>query len=82
MTSERDADDADVQKQRESVDADEDSGAPLPHDAEVPEADALEQRASIASDGARLTPLRRPDVPEADALDQSIEVPLDDDDDR
>jgi hypothetical protein len=54
MTSERDADDADVQEQHEPV-TDEYPDAPLPHDAEVPE---------------------------ADALDQSIEVPLDEDDDR
>jgi hypothetical protein len=50
MTSERDADDADVQEQRTSVAPTDDEVPSLPHDAEVPEADALDQSIEVPLD--------------------------------
>jgi hypothetical protein len=53
---------------------------PVEVEAEVPEADSLDQHRAArpsARDAIRDLP---PEVPEADALDQAREVPLDDDD--
>lgn len=51
---------------------------------DVPEADALEQKAPVADDGEDDDELRSvripPDVPEADALDQARGAGLEDDD--
>jgi hypothetical protein len=51
-------------------------------DAEIPDADALEQSRpdDPAVAGDRLPREIGADVPEADALEQALEVPLDDDD--
>jgi hypothetical protein len=53
-------------------------------DAEVPEADALEQNRPADPDVAddRFPSDVPPDVPDVDALEQSLEVPMDDDDIR
>jgi hypothetical protein len=55
-------------------------------DAEIPEADALEQKQSVM-DPARVThpkpePTIDAEVPEADALEQAQEVPITHDEDR
>lgn len=51
-------------------------------DAEIPDADALEQSRPADPDVADDRPPREipADVPEADALEQALEVPLGDDD--
>jgi hypothetical protein len=52
-------------------------------DAEVPEADAFEQRQpAIPADTDEEQAAISPDAPEADALDQSRDVPIPDDVDR
>jgi hypothetical protein len=52
-------------------------------DAEVPEADAFEQRQpAIPADTDEEEAAISPDAPEADALDQSRDVPIPDDMDR
>jgi hypothetical protein len=49
-------------------------------DAEVPEADALEQHRPVSAEPGEGGPPSIPaDVPEADALEQSIPAPVDDD---
>jgi hypothetical protein len=50
--------------------------------AEADPADVLEQQAPVGPVPPPPSPRRAYDVPEADALEQSMEVPLDDDDDR
>ncbi|HWC38716.1 MAG TPA: hypothetical protein VG476_09320 [Acidimicrobiales bacterium] len=54
-------------------------------DADVNEADALEQRREVSEDSEDEldeTPHLGPEVPEADALDQARAVPLDDDEEH
>ncbi len=51
-------------------------------DADVNEADALEQRREISENELDETPHLGPEVPEADALDQARAVPLDDDEEH
>jgi hypothetical protein len=48
----------------------------------VPEADALEQAREVVPPPRRGRPAIDPEVPEADAWEQSIEVPLDDEEER
>ncbi len=47
-------------------------------DADVPEADALEQRRDVGDDALDEEPHLGDEVPEADALEQARAVPLDD----
>lgn len=49
-----------------------------PEFSEVPEADALEQRAEVATDEEVEPPTPDPEAPEADALEQSRTVPVED----
>jgi len=72
----RDADDADLQEQEEPA-WERSSGDRLPDDAEVPEADALDQREATA-DGLPRAPSADAEVPEADALEQATAIPDDD----
>jgi hypothetical protein len=52
-------------------------------EADVPEADAIEQQQpALPDDGDEEQVSIPPDVPEADALEQSKDVPLDDDRER
>jgi hypothetical protein len=55
--------------------------APEPGDAEVPEADALEQARDVRP-GAEDRPDRVGELPEADALEQARGIDEDDDEDR
>jgi hypothetical protein len=51
-------------------------------DADVNEADALEQRRDVRDNELDETPHVGPEVPEADALDQARAVPLDEDEEH
>ena len=50
--------------------------------ANVNEADALEQQREVSEDEVDETPHLGPEVPEADALDQARAVPLDEDEEH
>lgn len=64
----------------------DDEHAPDPEpseiEADVPEADAIEQQQPALPDDDEELVSIPPDVPEADALEQSRDVPLDDDRER
>ena len=60
------------------VNADEDAEL----DADVPEADALEQRREVSDTELDETPHLGNEVPEADALEQARAVPLDEDEEH
>jgi hypothetical protein len=51
-------------------------------EADVPEADALEQRREVSDEGLDETPRLGNEVPEADALEQARAVPLDEDEEH
>jgi hypothetical protein len=51
-------------------------------DADVNEADALEQQREVSEDDADEAPHLGPEVPEADALDQARAVPMDEDEEH
>jgi hypothetical protein len=51
-------------------------------DADVPEADVIEQSQEWAESESSTKPQIPIDVPEADALEQAQDVPLDEDEDR
>jgi hypothetical protein len=52
----------------------------MDHDEPVPEADALEQRQSVAAERDVEVFPERGEVPEADWLEQSVAEPFDDED--
>jgi hypothetical protein len=58
----------------------EDLETPLRRDAEVPEADALDQAREVVPGERRTHVSRAIDASEADAIEQAIEEPLDVDD--
>jgi hypothetical protein len=51
-------------------------------DADVPEADALEQRREVGDEELDEAPHLGTEVPEADALEQARAVPMDEDDEH